>query len=115
MAEQVDVCINNFFTSESIEVFREFPDGNAEPGSNVTVEAGSDGKVPLYEPGIKLIITPGDGVNFGTCFLNVTKNAHLVSWETVDAHWEMQMSNNASPPEVPNDVNIDIGEPPPDP
>lgn len=115
MAEQVDVCINNLFKSTIIEVFREFTDGNPEPGSNVTIDAGSDDKVSLFEPGIKLIITPGSGVDFGRCRLIVRDNGHLVSWDKMDGHWEMQMADNPAPPEVPNDVNIDIKEDPPAP
>ena len=115
MAEQVDVCINNLFDSTIIEVFREFADGNPEPGSQVTIDAGTDGKVSLFEPGIKLVITPGSGVDFGRCRLNVKDNVHLVSWEKMDDHWEMQMAANPAPPEVPNDVNVDIKEDPPAP
>jgi len=109
MAEQVDVCINNLFDSASIEVFREFADGNPEPGSSVTIDAGSDETVPLYEPGIKLIITPGSGVDFGTCWLNVTRNVHLVSWEVMEDHWEMQIADNSDPPEVPIEVHVEVG------
>jgi hypothetical protein len=109
MAEQVDVCINNLFDSASIEVFREFPDGNPEPGSNVTIDAGGEGKILLYEPGIRLIITPSIGVDFRTCWLNVTRNVHLVSWEVMEDHWEMQIADNSDPPEVPIEVHVEVG------
>ena len=61
------------------------------------------------KPGMKLIITPGSGVDFGTCWLNVTRNVDLVSWEVMEDHWEMQIVDNTAPPEVPVDVNVEVG------
>jgi hypothetical protein len=113
MAEQVNVCIKNSFLNENIEVFRELPDGTPEPGSNVTIAAQSDYMVLLQEPGMKLIITPNSAVDFGTCWYNVTKNEHLVLWEPMSDHWRVQMAANDTDPEVPLDVNVEVGGDPP--
>jgi hypothetical protein len=109
MAEQVDVCINNSFTNPNVEVFRQFADGTRESGSEVTISGGSDDMFPLYEPGIKLVVTPDSAVDFGTCWFKVTENGDLVSWERKDGHWTIEIAPNPAVPEVPTTVNITVG------
>ncbi len=107
MVEQVNVCVRNLFINEDIEVFREHADGVREP--SITIVAASYEAVLLPELGVFLIINPPTGVDISSCQFNVTKNEHLVSWEQMDDHWRMQMAANEDDPEVPTDVNVEVG------
>lgn len=116
MAEQVNVCLKNV-SDYDIEVYREMADGTRD--LNGTIASGEEDTRLLPEPGVFLVIgTPNapTGYNTQNCEFNVTLNDDMVEWAPVDDyHWKMQIAANARPPEVPTDVNVDIGGPPPAP
>jgi len=107
MVEQANVCVKNLFNNEDIETFREHADGTRD--LSITIAAGSYEAVLLPGPGVFLIINPPMEVDISSCHFNVTKNEHLVSWEQMDDHWRMQMAANDDDPEVPTDVNVEVG------
>lgn len=116
MAEQVNVCLRNLDVKD-IEVYREMPDGTRD--LNGTIAGGEEDTRLLPEPGVVLVISTPDapnGKNTQICPFNVKSNEEVVEWAAMDDyHWKMQVSDNARPPEVPTDVNVDVGEEPPAP
>jgi hypothetical protein len=116
MAEQVNVCVKNV-SDNDIEVYREMADGSRD--LNGTIAGGEEDTRLLPEPGVFLVISTPDAPNGYTiqnCGLNVTLNEDMVEWEVMDDyHWKMQIADNARPPEVPTDVNVNISGPPPAP
>jgi len=116
MAEQANVCVRNF-SEKDIEVYRELADGTRD--LNGTIAGGEEDTIFLPEPEVFLVIsTPNapNGPNTQNCWFNVTLNEDVVEWSIMDDyHWKMQISDNARPPEVPTDVNVEVGEEPPGP
>ncbi len=116
MAQQVNVCVKNG-SDKDIEVYREMSDGTRD--LNVTIAGGEEDIIFLPEPGVFLVIsTPNapNGIDTQTCPFYVTLNEDVVEWSAMDDHhWKMQISDNSKPPEVPLDVNVDVGGPPPTP
>jgi hypothetical protein len=117
MAEQVNVCVRNLDANYDIEVYRELADGTRDLSR--TIASGDEDTIFLPEPGVFLVMsTPNapNGVDTQTCTFDVTLNEEVVEWWVMDDyHWKMQVSENARPPEVPTDVNVEIGGPPPEP
>ena len=111
MADQVNVYVKNVSQTVDHEVFREHGDGTREPGTSISPQ--NEDTILLPEPGVFLIIKPPQEHDFNFFMLNVTKNDDLVSWEKLDGHWKMQISDNTRAPEVPLDVNVEIGGDPP--
>lgn len=116
MAEQVNVCVKNLDAKE-IEVYREMADGTRD--LNGTIAGGEEDIIFLPEPGVFLVISTPDapnGKNTQNCPFNVTLNNDVIEWSVMDDyHWKVQVSENARPPEVPTDVNVEISEEPPAP
>ncbi|MGD2086939.1 MAG: hypothetical protein PVH61_12220 [Candidatus Aminicenantes bacterium] len=110
MAEQANVCVKNL-SNKDIEVYREMWDGNRD--LNRTIPGGDDDTIFLPEPGVFLVIsTPNapNGPNTQTCWFKVTFNEELVEWWVMDDyHWKMQITDNTRPPEVPTNVNVEVG------
>jgi hypothetical protein len=110
MAEQVNVCVRNC-SDKDIGVYREMADGTRD--LNWTIPGGEDDSILLPEPGVFLVISTPDapnGPNTLNCWFNVTFNEELVEWEVMDDyHWKMQIADNTRPPEVPTDVNVEVG------
>lgn len=113
MVEQANVCVKNFLLGKEIQVVRKLADGSQD--LNKTIAYGNEDTTLLPEPGVFLLISPVGGVDTGTCPFNVRFNDHLVSYEALDGHWKVQLTANEDEPEVPTDVNIEIGEEPPNP
>jgi len=111
MADQVNVCVRNVSQSVDHEVFREHGDGTREP--SISIPPQNEDTILLPEPGVFLIIKPPQEHDFNFFTLTVTKNDDLVSSEKMDDHWKMQITDNPNPPEVPLDVNVEIGGDPP--
>jgi len=116
MADQVNVCVKNL-SVEDIQVYRELADGTRD--LNRAIAAGEEDIWLLPEPGVFLVMsTPNapNGYNTQNCTLNVTLNEDVVYWVVMDDyHWKMKIADNARPPEVPTDVNVNISGPPPAP
>ena len=110
MAEQVNVCVRNF-SEKDIEVYRELADGTRD--LNGTIVGGEEDTIFLPEPGVFLVISTPDapnGLDTQTCRFYVTLNEDVVEWSAMDDHhWKMQISANPKPPEVPLDVNVEVG------
>jgi hypothetical protein len=110
MADQVNVCVKNL-DDKDIEVYRELWDDTRD--LNRTIAGGEEEIWLLPEPGVFLVIsTPNapNGVNTQDCRFNVTLNEDVVEWCVMDDyHWKMQISDNTRPPEVPMDVNVEVG------
>jgi hypothetical protein len=116
MLEQLNVYIKNTFQGAwegNIQVFRELPDGTRD--MNITIAPDEEANILLPEPGVFLIITPPSQADITTSPFMVTKHEELVIWETIDDYWKVQMAEVEAPPEVPTDVNINVGGPPPTP
>jgi hypothetical protein len=116
MAEQVNVCVKNVSEeNEDIQVYREMPDGTRD--LNRTIAPGEEDIWLLPELGVFLVISTPDapnGRNTQTCGFYVTLNEDVVEWSAMDDYyWKMQISDNTRPPEVPLDVNVNVGGPPP--
>ena len=116
MAEQANVCLKNL-DGTGIDVVRRLANGTID--LNMTIPGGQEDTILLPEPGVYLEIgTPGapNGKNTQNCVFNVILNEDVVDWSAMDDyHWKMQMSDNSRPPEVPTEVNVEIGEEPPAP
>jgi hypothetical protein len=118
MADQVNVCVkNSSVEEEDIQVYREMADGTRD--LNRTIPRGTEETILLPEPGVFLVIsTPNapNGRHTQDCGFYVTLNEDVVEWTIMDNyHWKMQISDNTRSPEVPLDVNVDVGGPPPAP
>jgi hypothetical protein len=114
MVEQANVHVKNVSVNGvEFEAFLEHSDGTREPV--ITIPANSEEKILLPELGVLLKIIPPQGIGTNVCQFYVTKNGHLVSWESMDDHWEMQLTENEDKPEVPTDVNVEVSGPPPAP
>lgn len=116
MAEQVNVCVKNG-SDKDIEVYREMPDGTRD--LNGTIAGGEEDTRLLPEPGVFLVISTPDapnGMDTQTCPFYVTLDEDVVEWSVMDDyHWKMQIADNRKPPEVPLDVNVEVGGEPPAP
>lgn len=112
MVEQVNVHIKNVSgDGAAFEAFREHSDGTQEP--IVTIPVNVEETILLPEPGVLLKINHSTKEDINTCWYNVTNNDHLVSWDAMGNHWEVQIKDNEDDSEVPTDVNVEVsGDPP---
>ena len=116
MAEQVDVYVKNVFTgywAGDIRAKRKLPGGSID--IDVAIAPGNEEKILLPEPGVLVVITPPGTLDPEICPFAVTKNEELVEWEALSDQWTVHISDNDAVPEVPLDVNVEVGGPPPAP
>ena len=108
MVEQADLYVKNVFPAGDIRAIRKLTDGTTD--IDVTIVPGDDEKIPLLEPGVLAVVSPPSGVLIENCWCNVVKGDEIVTCSRNGSAWEIQiMVPNSAVPEVPLDVNIEIG------
>jgi hypothetical protein len=110
MADEADVNVkNNLNVTGPVGVVRYFlPGGNSD--LDISIESGNEEMIHLVRTETYLVIEPPSEVNPAECQF-IVSNEELLTWETNNDHWKVEIKPNNLPPETPTTVNIDLNGP----
>lgn len=106
MAEQADVYVKNLCTDDIQAARYCLPGDNKD--LDISITNGNQEMVFLVRTETYLVIKPPSGVITQSCLFSVS-NEELLSWETMDDQWKVEIKDNTLLPEAPTTVNVDVG------
>ena len=108
MADQADVYVKNKLTEAVGAVRYCLPGGNSD--LDISIGGGNEEMIYLVRSQTYMTIKLPGGVYTADCPFSVS-NEELLSWETMDDCWTVEIKPNNLPPDTPTTVNIDLGGP----
>lgn len=110
MADQADVYVkNNLNVTAPVGVVRYcLPGDNSD--LDISIGSGNEEMVYLVRSQTYMTINLPDGVYTADCQFSVS-NEELLSWETMDGSWAVEIKPNNVSHDSPTTVNIDLNGP----